>query len=254
MNLHAALLVIDFQKSFCLKTGTLFVEGASRDIFNTVRFLANRTDISRVIETMDFHNHFHISHACFWTNKEGKNPDNYAVITLQDVEDGIWIPHNDLFLTKKYLKRLQDKGVPHIIWPKHCLAGTDGANIHDAIAEAFADWEIKNHVAVQYILKGQYWFSEQHSPFSLACCDEPENKNTIDELKQHDIIFVAGEAYTHCVKETVLDMVKNRVNPKKIVLLTNCMSSIPGYDMTGFETEMKKLGVRFMDTQEALAL
>ena len=88
-------------------------------------------------------------------------------------------------------------GKPQIMWPDHCVIGTDGAALHpnlDVNCNAF-------------IHKGTNKENECYSGF----CDVEGNETKLDSiLQEHDIteVFVCGLATDYCVKETALDSVR----------------------------------------------
>ena len=56
--------------------------------------------------------------------------------------------------------------------------------------------------------------------------------NLFYKLMNHDKIFIAGEASSHCVKSTIEDLLQmiNEINPAfvdKIYILEDCMSPVP---------------------------
>ena len=55
------------------------------------------------------------------------------------------------------------------------------------------------------------------------------NTHLLQTLQEADIILIAGEALSHCVKET-LDQIADNIGPehvKKIQILTDCTSPVP---------------------------
>lgn len=247
---NASLVIIDPQTDFVSKTGSLPVPGATRDMDNTARFLRNHiADISCLVVTADDHSMVHISHPAFWHNKDGNLPSPFTVITLKDVLEEVWVPFSNRTYVLGYLKRVESMGKLHTIWPVHCLANSEGASFWAPVANAIGEWEINNHQSCVIIRKGNFWYAEQHSPFSLADSERDfVNDPEFALINGCETVYFAGEAYSHCLKDTVVDCIKMGMDPKKIVILTNCTSAIPGFDMKDFEKEYKAMGVRFMES------
>jgi len=246
---NAALIIIDPQIDFVSQTGALPVPGATKDMNNTARFLIkNVSDISCLAITADEHNIIHISHPDFWRDQDGNKPDPFTVIKLKDVQDGVWTPVRSNDYVVDYLENLHLNGETHTIWPVHCLANTVGATFSPDILEGKNLWEAKQIKSTLVVKKGNLWFTEQHSPFSFAFCQKLANVERFDIINKCDTVYFAGEAYSHCVKDTVVDCLKMGMPPEKIIVLKNCTSAIPGFDMTGFETKYGDIGVRFQET------
>ena len=247
---NAALIIIDPQHDFVDKTGALYVDGATRDIDNTARFLRNHAvDINHLVITADDHDFLHISHPAFWRDSNGNIPAPFTTITREDFNQKKFTPIGPDFLVKCYLFGL---GTPHIIWPVHCLKNTVGASFHPSIVKEVQGWEVLHGKQATVIRKGDQQLSEQHSPFSMANSDLTTNFEEMKRLFDYDTVFFAGEAYSHCLKQTVVDCVRFDMNPKKIVILKNCTSAIKGFDMAEFEKEYKTMGVRFMETGDVV--
>ncbi len=80
-----------------------------------------------------------ISHPFFWEGANGKPPPPMTCITANDVKFGVWLPRVKSLL-KHCVNYLQSIDAPHIIWPEHCLIGTDGHNVERNINEALQNW------------------------------------------------------------------------------------------------------------------
>jgi nicotinamidase/pyrazinamidase len=115
---------------------------------------------------------------------------------------------------------------------------------------------------VEYVTKGSNPHTEHYSGL-LADVPDPSdittqlNKNLIDTLESVDIILVAGEASSHCVANSIRDLISNFQNfdcAKKIVILEDAMSPVGGFEnlTTDFFNEMKSKGVSFSTTDKFL--
>jgi len=68
------------------------------------------------------------------------------------------------------------------------------------------------------------------------------------------VLVIAGEALSHCVASTVRSLVarSNEGEIERIVLLTDCMSPVPGLEALGSEflAEMAGKGVKLATTSD----
>jgi len=95
MKEDKALIIIDVQNDFC-PGGALAVPGGDK-IIPVINELTGK--FKKIIATQDWHPDSHVS---FAMNHPGKN--EYDVI--------------------------EHKGIDQVLWPRHCVAGTEGAEIH----------------------------------------------------------------------------------------------------------------------------
>lgn len=76
----------------------------------------------------------------------------------------------------EYTRRLEAKGrFSLMIWPEHCIVGTEGHNIVPTIVEAMMDWSRKTGGSVEWVHKGQNLLTEM---YSALCAEVPVTKNT----------------------------------------------------------------------------
>jgi nicotinamidase-related amidase len=263
MNL---LLIIDPQNDFCnpgdengVGKGSLYVNGAETDMRNLAWWIrANNDTIDHIAVTLDNHYLNDIAHPNYWEDETGKNPEPFTSITSKDVEEKKWLPLFAYDRTLEYLKKLESYNTyPHTIWSEHCLIGSEGAAIYKPVFEAITQWQ-KNGTFFQPIMKGAYPFSEHFGAFAAQVMfdDAPEtqlNNQLIDEIGTFDNVFLAGEAKSHCVANTlkqIIDYAPGLV--EKLIILEDTMS-----DVTGFENfaqniydKAKQLGAKFKTTKD----
>jgi nicotinamidase-related amidase len=265
--MRVELLIIDPQQDFCNPQGSLFVEGADKDI-ERITTMINRlnTKIDDIHVTLDSHRLIDVAHPAYWKNSEGKNPDPFTIITYSDVENGVWTTtHAGLY--KKglnYVQSLEKNGrYPLCIWPPHCLIGSEGATIVPELHKALCDWELKNFGVVDYVTKGSNPHTEHYSGVR-ADVPDPNDPSTqlntalIETLEQSDLVAVCGEASSHCLANTVRDIVNSYGDPacvKKLVLLKNGCSPVPGFENleVDFIKDMTSKGMQVTTCEEFLA-
>ena len=261
MNIHG--LIIDPQTDFCdPATGTLYVTGAEKDVQRLVGMIDRIGDrVNALHVTLDTHHPLHIAHPLWWKNAEGNHPQPFTIITASDVENGHWTTTDPAALerSKQYVEMLeQNARYPLCIWPYHCLIGTPGHTVARELAVSLAAWEEKRLTPVDYVVKGQNIWTEHYSAIAADVPDATDpstapNRKVIETLRDADLVFVAGEAGSHCVANTVRDLAafwKTEAGDdrtlQKVVLLTDTFSPVPGFKslQDDFLQEMIARGVR----------
>ncbi len=230
------LLIIDPQNSFCDPAGELYVGGAGEDMRRTAALLRRRgEDIRSVIVTLDSHNKIHIAHPIWWVDAAGRRPEPFTRISHEDLETGRYRaadPANQEW-TRTYMARIQ----AHVIWPYHCLIGTWGHEVFPPLLDELNAWRERFH-DLDFVLKGASRFTENFSAIRPAV-EVPGSPSTqidrglLQRIDQADRIWVAGEASSHCVADTVDDILRFSENTsiaEKIVLLTDAMSPVSGFE------------------------
>jgi nicotinamidase-related amidase len=243
-KLNKLLLIIDPQKDFMTSSafaGSLSVPGADEDMKRLAKYVESETPDSIVI-TMDTHARMHIANPMYWVDAEGKNPGQFTLITVADVESGKWKTANPekQEWALHYVKELaKTNKFTLCIWPYHCIEGTEGHEVSELLKPSLDAWEAKTGKKVVYIYKGQNPDTEMYSGLKaeVVIPDDPRthlNQGLIDSFKPFDKIEIAGEAKSHCVASTAMDLIKALgSDAKKVSLLENCMSSVPGFEANG---------------------
>jgi len=127
------------------------------------------------------------------------------------------------------------------------------------LREVLRKWELSRYAMVDYVTKGSNVFTEHYSGVQ-ADVPDPEDPTThlntslIQTLENADIIVFSGQASTHCVANTIRDIVKNfgEDTLKKCVLLEDAMSPVPGFEHLAddFFREMKDKGMKMTKTTD----
>ena len=140
--MKTVLLVVDMQNDFCLPSGSLYVPGAEKDVERLSRLIKEKmTVIDKIILTADEHHVMDIAHPSYWKNKRGEHPAPFTTISWWEVLSGEWIPFGDKDEVIDYLRRLiENEEYKHMIWPEHCLYGSEGAAITPVLMEAVTCW------------------------------------------------------------------------------------------------------------------
>lgn len=227
------LLGIDLQNDFCHPSGKLYVNGAVDDLQNILRLLENAGDqFDEILLSMDSHFPIHIAHASYWKNAAGISPEPFDNITYEDMVTGKWLPQYYPDESLQYLKALQAHAYQNTIWPPHCLIGTNGWNLPEALYQTLSHWSLINGKNFTLYNKGSNPFTEHYSILKAAV-EFPDIASTcLDDqlllhLQSYDEIVIVGEAMDFCVASTIKDMLT--ANPdlmQNLVILEDCMSSI----------------------------
>lgn len=254
-------LGIDIQQDF-MDNGALGVPGAKQDVLRITKFIYDNMDkISNIAVSLDTHLPHQIFHPCWWIDENGNHPAPYTVITLADLDAGRWRAVINPQASREYVKHLeQDAKKALCIWTYHCLQGTSGAALENQFANMLYFHSVAKKTVVQRLVKGQDPLSEMYGII------KPEydtkgyiNLDFLNKLESYDKILIAGEAKSHCVLESIhqiLEYYETRPEiTKKVYILEDCMSSIPGYeDMTEqtFQTFRNKYQVNLVKSTDSL--
>ena len=252
-------LGIDIQQDF-MDNGALGVPGAKQDVLRVTKFIYNNMDkISNIAVSLDTHLPHQIFHPCWWIDENGNHPAPYTIITLADLDAGRWRAVINPQASREYVKHLeQDAKKALCIWTYHCLQGTSGAALENQFANMVYFHSVAKKAVMQRLVKGQDPLSEMYGII------KPEydtkgyiNLDFLNKLESYDRILIAGEAKSHCVLESIhqiLEYYETRPEiTKKVYILEDCMSSIPGYeDMTEqtFQTFRSKYHVNLVKSTD----
>lgn len=268
-----ALLIIDPQNDFCdipknildNNLPKLPVKGAYQDIKNISSLIKNFC-FTDIFVTLDTHNVYDIAHPTWWRNKSGFHPEPFTLITHKDIINEIWIPCDEINIPHalEYTEKLEEDGkYSLIVWPEHCIKGTWGHDIALPLKEAIDSWnkEDKNR-NISFVYKGENPLTEHYSALRAEFQikeDSYTHLNTllIEKLVKNDYLFIAGEALSHCVSSTVMDLLENIApeNYKKIFFIENCSSSVTGFESQGkeFLECIKNLGINLIKSHELIS-
>jgi nicotinamidase-related amidase len=215
-----------------------------------------------------------------WRNQAGESPEPFTIITVDDLVNGIWLPRNAQARLPQlsgtlgqymveYARTLAAEGnYPLMVWPQHCVIGTPGHNVHSELMSALQEWERQEFANVNFVTKGANPFTEHYGALQAEvpmASDPSSGVNTafLDILSQADIVVVAGEALSHCVKSTVTQIADNigEDQIQKFHILTDCSSPVPkvgdGPDFPaiagGWLKDMERRGMTLTTSTDFLA-
>ena len=265
---HRALLVIDPQNDFVDPSGSLYVRGAERDAERLARLIDSpRAELNDLIVSLDSHHRLDISHPLWFRDAAGHPPAPFTVITSEDLRAGRWRAlEGAQERTLAYLESLEREGrYPHVIWPEHCLIGGVGQAVHPVIFEAAQGWVARASESspqqIAFVSKGQNPWTEHFSAVKAEVPDPHDphthtRRDLIERLVGADEVWVAGWARSHCVANSVRDLVRfgGDALARKMVLVTDTMSDVPGFEEMGerFVAEAREAGVRLATSSQLI--
>ncbi len=258
-----ALMIIDPQNDFCSPRGSLFVPGADEDNERLAHWiLEKKAEIDQIIVTLDSHYIIDISHPKFWVDENGENPEPFTIIKSADILSGKYKPAYSTFnegVTLTYLEKLEEQGeFEHCIWPEHCITGTWGSAVDTMIAGCLREWSVSGPDArfVRYITKGSHPMTEHFGAFraqvAISNANETHvNMSLVEQLDMFDKIYIAGQAESHCVANSLKQIMELAPNiAKKFVVLEDTMSPVPGFEnlADSIYERAREMGVGFQTT------
>jgi nicotinamidase-related amidase len=256
-----SLLLVDVQNTFCIPDFELFVGGASGtgavdDNRRLCEFIYGNLDaITEICPTMDTHQAMQIFHSIFLINDKGEHPQPYTLITLEDIQQGVWKFNPELSSSLNidetygqeylhhYTRQLERGGKYDLtIWPYHAMLGGIGHALVSAVEEAIFFHSIARYSQPDFQVKGGNPFTENYSVLSPEVLEDAvgeqvaeKNVGFVNKLLEFDVVVIAGQAKSHCVAWTIDDLlneiqVSDKRLAEKVYLLEDCTSPvvIPG--------------------------
>lgn len=231
------LLLVDPQVDFIHTDGSLSVPGAVADTRRTIEWILRNTgQISAISASLDSHIPTQIFYPTWWINEQGDHPAPFTPISSQEVDQKRWQPVFEREWSKSYVHRLEQGAKKALmIWPYHTMIGTPGYTITPALYEAIIYHSAARESQPTFLHKGSIPKTEHYSLLEpeVKVPDHPLgdlNMSFLNMLASYDLIYVAGQAKSHCVLETVGSAVRYfKDQPKEIAkwrILTDCMSSV----------------------------
>src|SRR5207253_7213509 len=156
------------------------------------------------------------------------------------VEQQRWIPVTEPAWSVYYLEMLEEVGKKQLmIWPFHCMEGTAGRALVPALSEAIMYHSGARMAQPVYLTKGTIAHTEFYSVVEPEVKYEKHPEGTINTrfleiVSQFDLVYVAGEARSHCVLETMNSVMRHFSSQPEIIdklrFLDDCTSSIAGFE------------------------
>jgi nicotinamidase-related amidase len=248
---RVSLLVVDAQNTFCTPGFELFVAGRSgtgalEDSRRLCTFVYRHLDlITQTVVTLDTHQAFQIFHAPFLVDADGRHPDPYTLVSVEDVNVGRWRVDPaaaellDLNEPNEYLAgyvhALAAGGKYDLtVWPFHAMLAGIGHALVSALEEALFFHAIARRAQTRFEVKGEHPLTEHYSVLGPEVLHdyrgEPlgrRNTALVQHLAGFDAVIVAGQAKSHCVAWTVEDLLADVPEiASRLYLLEDCTSPV----------------------------
>jgi nicotinamidase-related amidase len=264
------LLIIDPQNDFCDIAGAaLPVPGADADLQRLAGLVSSHAaGLTGITVTLDSHATVAVERTTFWLTGAGEPVAPFTFITAEQVRAGAFKPR-DTSLKQAVLAMLDQlaaAGRPGlVVWPVHCVTGTWGHNIHGALAESLAGWEMTHQRAVRKVLKGEYPLTEHFGVFEADAPDAAVPSTLFNTAlaalvsEGVDLLLIAGQASSHCVAASYRQLagyLKDKPRRPRIVILNDAMSPVPGFELLAeaFFEQARADGAELMGIEQAAVL
>lgn len=235
-------LGIDVQQDF-MDNGALGVPGAHGDVERMTQFIYNNMDkIANIAVSIDTHTPHQIFHPCWWIDENGNNPAPGTPISLADLDSGKFRPVINPKKSREYVEHLEKDGKKTlVVWSYHCLQGTSGAALENQFANMVYFHSVAKKAVTQRLVKGMDPLSEMYGIIRPEYdTDNYINIEFLNKLEEYDKIVIAGEAKSHCVLESIKQILEYYANnpeiTRKVYILEDCMSSIPSFEAVTEQT------------------
>jgi nicotinamidase-related amidase len=253
------LLVIDDQVDFSFPEGALYVagrsgKGAMEAQQRLVEFIYSHLHLlTEITCTLDTHLPFQIFFPSAHLREDGTHPAPHTVISAADYRLGKYRPNpamakqigaDPIWLQKQfthYCEQLEASGKYQLyLWPYHCLLGSNGHCLAGVVEEARLFHSFARGAANLPEIKGGNPLSERYSIFKeevTSCWDgrpipgAQKNTKLIKTLLSADAVLLAGLASSHCVKESIADLLgeiraQDPALSKKVYILQDCTAPV----------------------------
>ena len=277
-SFRVCLMLIDVQNTFCIPGFELYVGGATGNgAVDDNRRLGvfiyrNMPAITQICPTMDTHQVIQIFHSIFLVNETGDHPNPYTLVSLDDIEKGVWRFNRKLAESLEIDERFGQAHLEHYarqlkngrkydltIWPYHAMLGGIGHALVSALEEAIFFHAMCRFNQPDFQLKGSHPLTENYSvlrPEIIDGLDDRKlagvNQPLMDKLLAFDAVIIAGQAKSHCVVWTVADLLaeienKDPALASKVYLLEDCTSPVVIPDVIDYTHPAQQAFQRFAE-------
>lgn len=261
------LVIIDMQVDFCHSGGSLHVPGSVGDIQRLIEFIyKNAERITNITCSLDSHLPHQIFHPAWWADADGSHPAPFTMISYDDIKAGTWRPLVMPIQSTNYVKKLEEEAKKVlVIWPYHVMIGSVGNALDPELFTAVLWHSLARKTQPTWLTKGTIPQTEHYSIIQpeVQVSNHPQggkNKPFLDTLAAADVVVIAGEAESHCVLETVEDLVEDFGQKpdqlQKIYFLSDCTSPVlhPDVDFHAIAqarfADFAKQGVNFINSDQ----
>ncbi|MFP3042237.1 nicotinamidase [Treponema primitia] len=241
---EAALIMVDVQNDFCPaytgKNGKQRPDGAlavSRgyEVIEPLNRAAEKFahDGKKVIASQDWHPAHHNS---FASSHPGKKVNEIILLPVPESVQSPGIHRRDP------IKEYALPAIQQVMWPDHCIQGSEGAQFHDELNLNYVNLVIRKGSRENLDSYSVFFENDRYTPTGLD-----------GFLKGLDIkqIFIGGLATDYCVLYSAMDAVRLGY---KVVVLSDAVSgvNVPEGSVNQATSLMRGAGISFITTQEIL--
>ncbi len=231
------LVLVDVQVDFVHTNGALSVPGAVEDTRRTIDWIfQNISRVTTIAASLDSHTPIQIFFPTWWSDVNGQHPPPYTIIRSADVQAGTWKPLYEKEWSLNYCAQLEAQSKKELmIWPYHTLIGTPGHALTPALYEVIAYHAAARQTQPVFLEKGTIDKTEYYSMLEpeVKVPDHPMgdlNISFLNMLASYDQIYIAGQAESHCVLETVASIMHYYDSQPRVInklrILEDCMSPV----------------------------
>lgn len=231
------LLLVDTQVDFVHEDGALSVPGAVADTRRTLEWLfRNVGQVTAIAASLDSHLPQQIFYPTWWADEAGEHPAPFTPITAEDVQQGRWQPLLEPEWSREYVQKLAEQARKVLmIWPYHTMIGTPGHAITPALYEAIAYHAAARQTQPIFLAKGSIPKTEHYSILEpeVKVPEHPQgglNTGFLEMLASFDLVYIAGQAKSHCVLETATSIMRHFRDQPEVIgrlrFLVDCTSSV----------------------------
>jgi nicotinamidase/pyrazinamidase len=207
VNMKTALIIVDPQIDFCSPAGSLYVpfgEDVIREI-NKLRLECDKAKVEHCFISRDSHP---LNHVSFVDSHPG---------------------------SKLYEEIVFANGTKQVMWPRHCVQGSVGAEISP---------DLNTYNSDIIIDKGTQSHIDSYSAFGSE--DGTEKTPLLEHLIKANIthLIVVGLAFDYCVSYTAKDAAKHGF---KVLVIGSATASTSEEGYVREKKEMESLGVRIIE-------
>lgn len=266
---RVALLLVDYQNTFCTPGFELPVPGAPDDARRLAEFLyRNLGRITEIIATLDTHRTAQIFHAAFLIDEAGRHPEPYTLVSAEDVEQGRWRVDPSVCRSLgldpdwaqrhllHYTRTLEEGGKYRLtIWPYHAMEGSVGHALVAAVEEAVFFHSVARRSRPDFRVKGTNPLTEHYSALGPEVTTGPDGEQIdsrdsqlVEKLLGFDAVVIAGQAKSHCVAWTIDDLLRDLGDlARKVYLLEDCSSPVVVPGVVDYTAEAEAAFRRFAE-------
>jgi nicotinamidase-related amidase len=257
------LILVDPQLGFIEKGRDLCVPGAIEDIIRIVEWiLKNMSRITRISASMDSHLPFQIFFPDWFVDENGQPLNDFTIVTLDDLRSKKvkaifdfqyeYEKGKSMLWSEYYVTMLEQFGKKTstgagdfekknlMLWANHCMLGTPEQAIEPTLYEAIFAHAIARKSQPKFKVKGAGEVYENYSIVEGEVEYAGDKDSGIDEdflmdLKKYDLIYIAGEASSHCVLETIYSIIRYFQNDasdilSRVRIMEDCTSPVGGFE------------------------